>query len=83
MKIKKAIGRWLLLSPMSLDKETESGLLIKSSNMRFKKAKVIKSSFDEVKEGDIVIYDSSNTHETIIDKTKYVITKIDNIAIII
>ena len=79
----RARERWILIDPLETGNTTKAGLIIDQSDIRFRKGKIVSSGIEDIEEGSIAIYDFANSHETMIEGKKYLITKADYCAIIL
>ena len=80
----KAVGKYVVVE-MLKDEETSQGgvLLGKKDFTRYKKGKLVSIHLDVGKPGDEILFDSSNSHDVVIDGEKYRIIECSNIAVIL
>ena len=81
--MKKTVGHHIVIKPEIQSLKKGQLLLGDDSKMRYKKATVFSCTEGVVEGGDVIFYDSANSHEVVIDSEKYLIIKSDAVAIIL
>ena len=69
--------------PLQTDYTNESGVILDASKFRFKEALVVTSGLDDIKEGGKVLYDTVNSHDSMIGGKKFRIILAKDIAVIL
>lgn len=78
----KGLGNWVMLLPLDTEYKSK-GVILDIKKFRFATAIVVTSGITDIKEGQKVLFDTINSHNVMIDGTKYIITLAQNIAVIL
>ncbi len=83
----KAINKYIIISPITEEMKTESGLLMTSSDtkqIRYKRAEVISpgSNVDVIMKGDIIYYDGHSGHTMLLDEKPYTIIQERDVVVV-
>ena len=80
----KAVGRFVLLEEMKGEETSSTGIMYgKTEFTRFKKGKLVSDVGDVANAGDVILYDSVNSHKVRIEGQEYVVLEDRNIAVIL
>lgn len=83
----KAINKYIIISPITEEMKTESGLLMTSTDtnqIRYKRAEVISpgSNVEVIKKGDIIYYDGHAGHTMLLDEKPYTIIQERDVVVV-
>ena len=84
----KVLNKYLLAQKIAEQKQTKSGLLLTgedSSYMRYHKATVfdVGIQVSGIQYGDTILYDKVNTHDVLINETRYVILQEKDVVVVL
>jgi co-chaperonin GroES (HSP10) len=84
----RVLNKYLLAERVSEQKKTKSGLLLTgedSSDMRYHKATVFDVGIQVagIQYGDVILYDKVNTHDVLINETRYVILQEKDVVVVL
>jgi co-chaperonin GroES (HSP10) len=84
----RVLNKYLLAQKISEQKQTKSGLLLTgedSSDMRYHKATVfdVGIQVSGIQYGDVILYDKVNTHDVLINETRYVILQEKDVVVVL
>lgn len=84
----KVLNKYILAERVAEQKKTRSGLLLTgedSNEMRYYKAKVfdIGSAVSGILSGDTIMYDKVNSHDVLINETRYVILQEKDVVVVL
>jgi co-chaperonin GroES (HSP10) len=84
----KVLNKYILAQKIAEQKQTKSGLLLTgedSSEMRYHKATVfdVGIQVSGIQYGDVIIYDKVNSHDVLINETRYVILQEKDVVVVL
>jgi co-chaperonin GroES (HSP10) len=84
----RVLNKYLLAERVSEQKQTKSGLLLTgedSSDMRYHKARVfdVGVQVSGIQYGDVIMYDKVNSHDVLINETRYVILQEKDVVVVL
>jgi co-chaperonin GroES (HSP10) len=84
----RVLNKYLLAQKIAEQKQTKSGLLLTgedSSDMRYHKATVfdVGIQVSGIQYGDTILYDKVNTHDVLINETRYVILQEKDVVVVL
>jgi len=84
----RAINKYIIITPISEEMKTDSGLLMTSTDtkqIRYKKATVIEvgNNVDVIKSGDTVYYDGHAGHTMLLDNDPYTIIQERDVVVVV
>jgi co-chaperonin GroES (HSP10) len=84
----KVLNKYILAQKIAEQKQTKSGLLLTgedSSDMRYHKATVFDVGIQVagIQYGDTILYDKVNTHDVLINETRYVILQEKDVVVVL
>jgi len=84
----KPIGKYIVVKNIEEEIKTASGLLLSgtdASQLRYKKSTVVKQGTDveNIKEGDIIYYDTRACHTMIINNETYTVIKEVDVVVVV
>jgi co-chaperonin GroES (HSP10) len=84
----RVLNKYLLAERVSEQKQTKSGLLLTgedSSDMRYHKAIVfdVGIQVSGIQYGDVILYDKVNSHDVLINETRYVILQEKDVVVVL
>jgi co-chaperonin GroES (HSP10) len=84
----KVLNKYILAQKVAEQKQTKSGLLLTgedSSEMRYHKATVFDVGIQVagIQYGDIILYDKVNSHDVLINETRYVILQEKDVVVVL
>lgn len=84
----KPINKYIIISPVSEELKTESGLLLSKTDafaFRYKKATVVKpgTEVNTIKEKDVIYYDKAQAHEVMINDQSYVVIQERDVVVVL
>lgn len=84
----KVLNKYILAQKIDEQKQTKSGLLLTgedSSDMRYHKASVfdVGMQVSGIQYGDVILYDKVNSHDVLINETRYVILQEKDVVVVL
>jgi co-chaperonin GroES (HSP10) len=84
----KVLNKYILAQKVAEQKQTKSGLLLTgedSSEMRYHKATVFDVGIQVagIQYGDTILYDKVNSHDVLINETRYVILQEKDVVVVL
>jgi len=84
----KVLNKYILAQKVAEQKQTKSGLLLTgedSSEMRYHKATVFDVGIQVagIQYGDVILYDKVNSHDVLINETRYVILQEKDVVVVL
>jgi co-chaperonin GroES (HSP10) len=84
----KVLNKYILAQKIAEQKQTKSGLLLTgedSSDMRYHKATVfdVGIQVSGIQYGDVILYDKVNSHDVLINETRYVILQEKDVVVVL
>lgn len=84
----KVLNKYILAQKIDEQKQTKSGLLLTgedSSDMRYHKASVFDVGMQVagIQYGDVILYDKVNSHDVLINETRYVILQEKDVVVVL
>ncbi len=83
----KPIGKYILITPINEEMETESGLLLTTEDtaeFRYRKATVVSAGteVEAIKDGDTIFYDNHAGHKMMIKDIQYSVIRENDVVVV-